>query len=184
MKPRKPKTCKVCEKQFTPSLSTQKVCSPSCAIVFAGNQRQAKEAKARNKALREGREALKSKSDHLREAQTVFNRFIRLRDKDLPCISCQRHHTGQYHAGHYRSVGSAPQSLRFCEDNVAKQCQPCNTHLSSNAINYRINLIKKIGLERVEWLEGPHELVKWSIDDIKEIKATYRQKIKELEREN
>ena len=184
MKPRKPKKCKVCEKQFNPTLSTQKVCSPSCAIVFAGNERQAKEAKARSKLLREGREALKSKSDHLREAQTVFNRFIRLRDKDLPCISCQRHHTGQYHAGHYRSVGSAPQSLRFCEDNVHKQCQPCNTHLSSNAINYRINLIKKIGLERVEWLEGPHELEKWSIDDIKEIKAAYRHKIKELEQDN
>ena len=60
-------------------------------------RRKAKERKAK----------LKSRSEWLKEAQAVFNKFIRLRDKDQPCISCGRYHQGQYHAGHYRSVGLA-----------------------------------------------------------------------------
>ena len=46
---------------------------------------------------------------------------------------------------------------------------------------YRVNLIKKIGLEWVEWLEGPHDPIKYTIDDLKNIKLTYRAKLKELQ---
>ncbi|WP_258530002.1 recombination protein NinG [Pseudomonas aeruginosa] len=65
-------------------------------------------------------------------------------------------HDGQYHAGHYRSVGSHPE-LRFDEDNVHKQCAPCNNHKSGDVVNYRINLVAKIGAAAVARLEGPHE---------------------------
>jgi hypothetical protein len=44
---------------------------------------------------------------------------------------------------------------------------------------YRENLIAKIGLERVEWLEGPHEPKRYRIEDLKEIRDTYRLKLKE-----
>ncbi len=40
----------------------------------------------------------------------------------------------------------------------------------------------KIGVEKLEWLEGPHEAKKYTIDEILEIKKHYQQKIKELER--
>ncbi|WP_202116081.1 recombination protein NinG, partial [Glaesserella parasuis] len=109
----------------------------------------------------------------------VFNEYIRLRDKDEPCISCQRFHQGQYHAGHYRTVKAMPE-LRFNEDNVHKQCSACNNHLSGNITEYRINLVRKIGAERVEALESYHPPVKWSAEDCKEIIKTYRAKIKEL----
>ena len=128
---------------------------------------------------KERRDKLKSRSQWLSEAQAAFNKFIRERDKDEPCISCQRFHNGQYHAGHYRSIGACPE-LRFEEMNVHKQCAPCNNHLSGNAIDYRINLVKKIGVENVEWLEGNHELQKLTIDEIKEIKTKYKNKLKEL----
>jgi len=124
--------------------------------------------------------ALKTRSQWLKEAQTQFNRYIRLRDAKDPCISCQRHHEGQYHAGHYMTAGGFPE-LRFNEDNCSKQCSPCNNHLSGNIAAYRINLVKKIGLERVESLEGPHDPLKLTIDEIKEIKAKYRDKAKELD---
>jgi hypothetical protein len=122
---------------------------------------------------------MKSRADWLREAQAAFNRYIRLRDHDKPCISCGRQHQGQWHAGHYRSVGACPE-LRFMELNVHKQCAPCNDHLSGNIVEYRRGLIERIGIDQVEWLEGNHEAKKYTIEEIKAIKAEYTHKSKEL----
>jgi len=115
----------------------------------------------------------------LTEAQAAFNAWIRKRDEKLPCISCSRFHSGQHHAGHYLSTGARPE-LRFDEANVHKQCAPCNNHKSGNAIEYRINLVKRIGGKRVGMLEGPHEPKKYTIDEIKEIKKEYKEKVKFL----
>lgn len=158
-----------------PRATTQVVCSWQCASTFTAKEK----VKRERKEYREKKEALKSRRDWLNDAQTAFNAYIRLRDDKLPCVSCGRHHTGQYHAGHYRSVGAAPQ-LRYNEDNVHKQCQPCNTHKSGNAIEYRINLVKRIGIERVEWLENNNDVVKWTIEQAKQIKELYNRKLKEL----
>lgn len=68
-------------------------------------------------------------------------------------------------------------------DNCHKQCAPCNTHLSGNLVLYRVNLINKIGLDRVEWLEGPHEPLKLTVTDIKAIRDKYRALAKQLEKE-
>lgn len=166
--------------------STAIACSYLCAKAYvdAKNakmkvQKAKLEAKIERQLTKERKEKLKTKREKQNETQTVFNAFIRERDKDLPCISCGRHHQGQYHAGHYRSVGAAPQ-LRFDEMNVHKQCQPCNTHKSGNAIEYRINLIKKIGLQEVERLESENQVKKWSDDELKDIKQYYNQKLKLL----
>ena len=181
----KPKKCKVCKKEFAPTYnSTQKVCSPSCAIRLVDMDKQAKAKKARNSEIKRVKQKLKQLSMNdrpkaLRAAQAAFNAFIRERDKDLPCISCQRHHTGQYHAGHYLSRGAHPE-LAFNEFNNHKQCSACNNYLSGNLLNYRFNLIKKIGLEKVEWLEGSHENVKMSALELWELQKTYKQRLKDL----
>jgi hypothetical protein len=170
--------CKHCKQPFTQWNSLQKACSPECALKLAiveTEKRERKKTKAK-------REAIKTLSTHKKELQSIFNKWIRLCDKYEPCISCQRHHQGQYHAGHYLSVGAAPE-LRFEPDNCHKQCAPCNNHLSGNPIKYRVNLINKIGLERVEWLEGPHEPKKYTIDQIKGLKVLYKLKIKQLEQD-
>lgn len=166
----------------------QQVCSMECAIAYSKRKAEEKRKKQEKsdrleagRRMRARKEALKSRPDWLKEAQKAFNEFIRLRDKDLPCISCGRYHAGQYHAGHYRSVGAYPE-LRFNEDNVHKQCSVCNNHKSGNAIEYRINLIRKIGLERVEFLERhDHQPLKLSIDEIKELIKFYKAKCKGLE---
>ena len=130
------------------------------------NVKQKKDFQANDKSLR--KEA----------AQKAFNAFIRARDIDLPCISCDRYHDGRYDAGHYKSVGSSPE-LRFNEDNCHKQCHwNCNINLSGNIENYRINLVKKIGVDKVEWLEGPHEPKKYTCEELKEIELLYKDKIK------
>ena len=175
IKPLKQKSCKICKVKFTPARPLQFVCTPECGYVYARKARE----KHNRKEYREAKEKLKSKADWLREAQTVFNQYIRLRDEKEPCISCGRFHEGQYHAGHYLTTGAHPE-LRFNELNVHKQCAPCNNFLSGNIIKYRQNLINKIGLQQVLFLEGPHEPLKLTIDEIKDIKSLYRQKIKEF----
>jgi len=175
----RPKKCKMCKQVFQPERAMQPCCSVKCAITKVQSDKKIKA----KKELAQRKENIKSKAQWLREAQKEFNAYIRLRDANKPCISCQRNHQGQYHAGHYRSVGACPE-LRFEELNVHKQCAPCNNHLSGNIGEYRINLVKLIGVNKVEWLEGKHEPLKLSIDDAKAIKAKYKLKQKELKNEN
>ena len=109
------KTCRVCRQPFEPRLPMQSACGPQCALAMAVSKRGKEEKRAQvqeRKADKVKKEALKSKAQWAREAQTAFNAYIRLRDDADPCISCGRYHGGQYHAGHYLSVGARPE-LRF-----------------------------------------------------------------------
>jgi hypothetical protein len=148
-----------------------------CAVKTVKEAKQRK----RKRETKAARDRLKTRSEWAKEAQTAFNAWVRERDYGEPCISCQRHHKGQYHAGHYRTVGACPE-LRFEPLNCAKQCSVCNLHLSGNLIEYRINLVKKIGAEKVEWLEGPHEPKHYTVEDLKAIKKEYSRKARELKK--
>lgn len=165
--------CKVCNEWFIPGKDFEKWCSQEhreeLAIriyrtdrekkqkVFEKQQRE-KEVKARDK-LKVRKLAVKPLKYFTQQAQNAFNAFIRYRDRNEPCISCERFHEGQYHAGHYRTTGANPE-LRFNEDNTHKQCAPCNNHLSGNIEKYTPRLIQKIGQERFDVLMGFHELPK------------------------
>lgn len=181
--PNKPRKCVVCKSLFQKRSMTHKVCSADCAQALAlavRNKAERKTAAAERVKDRTQREALKSRSQWLAEAQAAFNSFIRARDAHLPCISCGRYHTGAYDAGHYRSVGSMP-ALRFHEDNCHRQCVPCNQHKAGNVVDYRIGLVARIGAERVAFLEGPHAAAKHTIEDAKAIKAEYKARTKALQ---
>ena len=182
----KEKSCIVCKTKFTPMRPIQKVCGAPCAIQYATEKRDKTRAKAERiaqqesrKVIRLAKEKAKTRSDWKKEAQTAFNAWIRQRDANEPCISCGRHHQGQYHAGHYRSVGSNP-ALRFEPLNVHKQCAPCNNHKSGNLVEYRIRLLKKIGSEKLDWLEGPHEPKKYTVEEFMQIKTYYTVERKKL----
>lgn len=182
----KAKACRYCKKSFIPRNSKHILCCEDCAIEYASKQaskREVMQVKESRKEIAQKKQALKTRSDWLKDAQKVFNQFIRLRDGNYPCISCGRFHTGQYHAGHYRSVGSSPH-LRFCELNCHKQCSVCNNHLSGNIMHYRTGLIQRIGTEALEWLESNQEPKHYTIDDIKTIIAIYKRKVKELQNES
>ncbi|MCV4287889.1 recombination protein NinG [Pseudomonas capsici] len=180
--PRK-KKCAHCGEAFQPTKMGQKACGPACALAMAPvNQERARKAldEVERKEIKVRKEALKSRSDHLKDAQRAFNAYIRARDEDQPCISCGRHHQGKYDAGHYRTTAANPE-LRFEPLNCHKQCVPCNQHKSGDILNYRLGLLVRIGQEKVDWLEGPHEPKRYTIEDLKAIKAECRAKIKELE---
>ena len=163
------KKCKVCGEPFTPSFTSfQKTCTKTECLVAFGRGERTRIYKAQRK------EARKNRSYYLKKVQVEFNKFIRNRDSAEPCISCQRHHSGQYHAGHYRSVGGHSSILRYHESNCHKQCMPCNTHLSGNLVEFRVNLLVKIGADKVEWLEGPHPPFKYTIDDLQALLTKYK----------
>lgn len=181
------KRCPVCRVMFTKTRDSQAVCGDiECAIAYGKSEKgqaSAKKALADvgRRDIKVHKEKLKSRADHLKDTQIAFNAWVRARDAELPCVSCGRHHQGKYDAGHYRTVGSNP-ALRFEPKNCHRQCSPCNTRLSGNIVNYRIELVKRIGAEEVEWLEGPHEAKKYTVDELKAMTTDYRAKTKELKR--
>lgn len=166
-------------RQCTDYMQKKGFCNVECATNCGLERAQKARDKEKRKEVRKAKERLKTRGEHAREAQAAFNAYIRARDADQPCISCGRHHQGQYHAGHYRTVGANPE-LRFEELNVHKQCAPCNNHKSGNIVEYRINLVQRIGQDNVDWLEGPHEPKKYTIEQLKEVKREYRRKAREI----
>lgn len=187
-RPRKPKKCQQCKGDFAPRSPMQKVCGIKCALAYAEAHRTAaakRERAAERKAIREAKQKAKRRGDWLREAQAEFNKFIRARDRaaGYPCISSGRPldwTANKVDAGHYRSVGSAPH-LRFDERNCHAQSKQDNRYGSGCAVDYRIGLIARIGLEAVEALEADQSTKHYSIEDLKQIKATYIAKRKEIE---
>lgn len=137
-------------------------------------------AKVERAETRRRKEAIKTIADLKREAQTAMNRWIvQVRDADKPCISCGRHHQGQWHAGHYLSRGAAPQHA-LNPMNVWKQCAPCNTYLHGNQAAYRAKLVLEIGQAAVEALEADNAPRKWTREELRAIRDEYRQKLKQL----
>lgn len=190
-KPPKPKKCKAkgCGVVFTPSRSFVSWCSPECALsIVAAKKEQAEQRKRSDerKADRAKRDKLKTRSDWMKDAQREFNRYVRLRDASKPCICCglplgYGEVGGAYDCGHYRSVGSAPH-LRFDERNAHAQRKQCNRYGAGRAVDYRIGLIRRIGLQAVDALESDQRPAKHSVEDLKQIIQTYRAKCKDIER--
>lgn len=191
--PNKQRKCRHCKQMFQPTYCGQNTCSFECKValgVFFAERSKAKREKAERIAeiasTKILREKLKTKRDWIKEAQIAFNAYIRERDKNELCICCgQPLHSGetggQYDCGHYRSVGSAPH-LRFDPRNAHAQRKQCNRWGAGRAVDYRIGLIARIGIEAVESLESDQEPKKYTIAELKAIKAHYVAKLKEMKK--
>lgn len=179
-----------CENEFVQHNTLHNRCY-ACLAATAKKERERKQrdnAKTERKAHREAKERIKTRSQWVKDAQiNAFNPWVRQRDILQPCISCGRYdheiddslRGGKWDCGHYLSVGAHPE-LRFEPLNAHKQCKSCNggsgKYARKNhtvAMEYRVRLIDRIGLEKVEWLEGPHEPKNYAIDDLREIKTMY-----------
>jgi hypothetical protein len=168
--------CKNCKNKFNPIRFNMKYCTEiECLKAFSEEIKQKtwKETKTRMKT------ELKTNQDWLKEAQTIFNKFIRLRDNGLWCISCGLP-PKKKNAGHYFSSGGHS-NVRFDEDNVHLQCEACNTYLSGNLLNYQIGIEKRIGAAKLIELQGKAHLEKrWSVEELKEIIRIYKNKVNQL----
>jgi hypothetical protein len=179
--------CRMCPQVFTPRNSMQSVCGPVCATKLAKGLVKARKVKAKQERAqtKARKEKIKRIPDLIKEAQVAFNAYIRARDAGRPCICCgqplgEGDLGGAYDCGHYRSTGSA-QHLRFDERNAHAQRKQCNRWGAGRAVDYRIGLIERIGLAAVEALEIDNRVHKWTREELIAIRATYKQKLKELE---
>jgi len=184
----KPTNCKVCTCAFTKARPLQKVCGLACAMELARQQVDRKAAKAQAQERKQTRaklDAMRTKPQLVKLAQTAFNGFIRARDAGKACISCgaplqSAQVGGAFDCGHYRSVGSAVH-MRFTEDNAHGQCKHCNSHLAGNHVAYRQGLIARIGLRAVELIEADNTLRKYTKEGLIEIARHYRAEARKLQ---
>jgi hypothetical protein len=170
--------CKNCKEKFEPKTFLQKYCfKDECMKVFVEKTKE----KAWKEKKQKMQQDLETVQDYVKMAQIIFNKYIRLRDKGNVCISCQKPINGVSHASHYLSAGGHS-NVRFNEDNVWVSCYKCNVMLSGNQVEYRKALIKKIGIERVEWLEDNGSIErKFTKEELKNLMQKYKLKCKELE---
>lgn len=128
---------------------------------------------------------MKKEQITIQKVQDKCNEFIRLRDKDKPCISC-----GQFkllQAGHFYAV-SGYAGLRFDEVNINGECMRCNCFDGSHLITYRDNLVERIGQAEFKALQERASNYKkfgkkFSKSELLEIYNYYCEKIKQLKNE-
>lgn len=185
------KACKACRQKFEPRSPLAVVCSVACSIVHGKTvtkQQKAKQQRQERAQDKIKREAMKTYPQLIRECQKAFNAVVRYRDMmaGYPCISSGRPldwNGNAVDAGHYRSTGSAPH-LRFNFDNCHAQSKHDNLWKSGNAVDYRINLIARIGLARVEALESDNTPANWSHDDLRQMMGEFRSMLREMKKGN
>ena len=113
-----------------------------------------------------------------RAAKDACHLYIRTRDKGDNCICCNKPLTSNYQAGHYLESGNNPK-IRYDEDNIHAQNLNCNYFKGGDSGLYIVNLINKIGLERVLRLESMKGgVVKRTADGYKTIENHYKNKLK------
>jgi hypothetical protein len=181
--------CKGCEKYFKREtlipVNGGKFHSIECMTRWGYENRQKGYDKLKQAKKKENAKKKKAFYDsdlktRKKAAKLACHKYIKLRDKGLPCICCNRALDGKIDAGHYLESGNNPK-IRYDEDNIHSQSVYCNQYQGGNSDDYRGNLIKKIGLKRVERLESMKGgSVKRTPQDYKEIEDYYKSKIKLL----
>ncbi len=196
-KPRsKRKQCKFCKTHLVlkdalvVNSSVEKVfCDWACVNQWLKTDEAAKAGElVLKRDIRRRKDNLMTIHERMAEAQVAFNDYIRTRDRFKPCISCGAEPSefgrgGGRDAGHYKSRASkAGSRFRFHPLNCWAQCKRCNRHLNGNMVDYRVNLVKRIGLETVEEIEQNQSPKKWGHTDLRRIKAIYKRKRKHYDR--
>lgn len=183
---------KPCGKPFMTEKPMQVVCGPYCGVARARDKVAAKRAreavvvaKLERQKHREDKERIKTLNEHKSDTQDAFNAWVRERDFDLPCVSCGETNPpqkvgGKWDAGHFLSRGARP-DLRFNPDNCFKQCKSCNggggrfKHKERTVSqDYEIELVKRIGIDRVEILKGPPVSARWTVEELNVMKKQFR----------
>jgi Bacteriophage Lambda NinG protein len=179
------RACKDCKEHYEPVRAMSPRCIP-CAIKKGRNKTLKDAAKVLKAQAVRDRLAVKARKDaleplqhFLKAAEKAVNTWIRHRDRELPCISCDTYDALEWHAGHFISVG-ASSSLRYDESNIAKQCQQCNWFGAGKATEFEKRLRCRIGDAEVERLKNAPRSKDWTRDELKTIKALYAAKLREM----
>ena len=171
--------CKNCKQKFEQIRFNQKFClDPECVKVWVAEAKDQNWKKTKKKMQAD----IETVQELMKAAQIVFNKFIRIRDKNQPCISCGSKLENKFDAGHYFSSGGH-KAVTFDIDNVHGQCVACNQWKHGNLIQYQIGIEQRIGGDRLIQLhEKAHKAVKYTREELRDLIANYKQKIKDLEK--
>lgn len=145
------KTCKICKEKFEPKKFAQTCCSISCAIKHSNNLKAKKEADKWKREKAVLKDKLKTLGQYEAEAKKSFQKWIRLRDKEQPCISCSKV-SNEMDGGHFKKA-EIYSGVIFHEMNCHSQCRKCNRYLNGNELNYRQGLINRYGLDYATFIE-------------------------------
>ena len=167
--------------------------------VKAQDKKAKQKEKEWNAETKRRKDALKTTSDWIKTAKAAVNKYIRARDIHLNCVSCDRTNAevestegwkpgGSWDAGHFKAVGTHPE-LRFNTWNVHKQCKSCNggagQYVKKNHTvdkQYREILIDRIGLARVEKLEGPNPPLQPNIEYLKRVTKIFNKRTRHIKK--
>ncbi|MBL4622896.1 MAG: recombination protein NinG [Immundisolibacteraceae bacterium] len=155
-------------------------CNLDHAMAYGKKKGKAKRVKQERAEHRAAKVRLKTAGEYVKEAQASINAYVRIRDYGNTCICCGAQMNwhklgGAVDAGHYRSRGAASH-MRFNLFNIHAQSVKCNRFLSGNVVDYRINLIKKIGLAKVEAIECDNTPRKFTIEYLQRVKKIFNKK--------
>lgn len=152
------------------------------SIQYARDKVKAKQTKDWQKEKKVLKTALKTLSELEAEAKKSFQKYIRLRDKDLPCVSCGVNETELWDGGHYKKA-EIYSGVIFNEMNCHKQCRKCNRFLGGNELNYRTGLIQRYSekaVNEIEQLANDTRQFKFTREQLIAKKIQYDIKIKEI----
>lgn len=201
LKPARPRNrkCAVkgCSGRVTAPETFVRWCSPACGTTIAlgklakqktAQQRvAAAQARAERVTTKAKLEKFKRKSEWIAEVQILFNKVVRIEDRNKPCISCGQHVVddgrpgGVWDAGHYLARGGSPH-LRFDRRNVHKQCKGCNRPGGTTRDAFRAGMIERIGLAALEVLEADQGPRQYTIDELREMKLHLSARLRELQK--
>ena len=120
-----------------------------------------------------------------KKAWGAMSRYIRIKYSDsngyCSCVTCGlTKHYKEMQAGHFipQAQGNA---VRFCEENVHPQCYRCNINLGGNIVEYYEYMREMYGEEKIlELRQLSKTTVKYTVKDLQEIEAYYRQALTDL----
>lgn len=168
--------CNICRSEFQRRSMTHKCCSVECAEIYGREQARKESAKNARAETKARKEKLKTNSDLANDAQKEVNKYVNLRDFHTPCICCGKSpYIGVRHAGHFKSRG-ANSFLKFNLWNINSCCYSCNVMKSGNIGEYRPNLIAKLGIEKVAFLEAAPRSRKYDKEYLLRLKAIFAKK--------
>jgi DNA mismatch repair ATPase MutS len=138
------------------------------------------------------KEAIKKEKDKTKLRYLITStinwchKYIRLRDKGKPCISCKQPYNKNHQAGHWKKAETYS-NLKFDETNIFGQCIGCNIGKDGNVQLYGDNITERITTKQKQEIErkcleyksnGFH----WDRQQLEEIREYYKEKYNKLKK--
>ncbi len=116
-------------------------------------------------------------------AKHYLHLFVRLRDKNKPCVSCGTPYNTEFQAGHYYKAETYS-TTRFDEKNIHGQCRHCNLFKDGNINGYTLGIQNRLTKKEIDQLNQKalksKHAQKWDSEELKKIINKYKIKSKEL----